>query len=174
MKSFNEFLITYNSLITLALLSVAYFVKRKYDLKTKKIETHYSFFQQNKVNAVKSFFENYNAAERMWHAFPVSAFTGTTHTAAEIDKIVWPHLNAVKSSIVELNLYFNEKQIRPFQDIYDSLMLVQRYGLMAFFDRDEDNYAKDNFETAKERLKHNDAFLKEIGVNVRKSFHSDE
>ena len=54
---------TYFPQVTLILGAVAslgfYFIKRGYDLKSKKVEIKHSIFQQNKLDSIKSFFSEY-------------------------------------------------------------------------------------------------------------------
>ena len=96
--AWHQLFTTYGSFVTLALLGIGYLIKRVFDLKSRKVEAHYAFFQQNKINAIKSFFDSYGETERMWHGFPVQALTEKNYTAKEMDAMVWPSMNKLKMS----------------------------------------------------------------------------
>ena len=84
--------------------------------------------------------------------------------------MIWPSLNAVKNSLVELNLYFAEIEMKKFEIIYDSLMEIYQKSQDAYFEYSEDKHKFDTaFQNARlTELRKNDSILKEIGANTRK------
>ena len=50
-----ELFTTYWSQITLLLIGISYFIKRGFDIKTRKIEINHSLYQQNRLSTVNRF-----------------------------------------------------------------------------------------------------------------------
>jgi hypothetical protein len=104
---FKDLFTTYGSFATLILLGLGYFIKRKYDLKSRKIETKYAleskkiennyfFFQEGRIKAISRFFDNYSKVERMWHSFSIHKVIERELSASELDNVVWTSMNPLK------------------------------------------------------------------------------
>ena len=166
---------TYWSQFTLILLAVAYFIKRFFDLKTKKIEITYSLFQQNKINAVNQFFSNYAKVEHMWHQ--LSYWDAIEHkiSSKELDIMIWPSLNDLKKSVLELKIYFSDIDYKDFENILSNFLAINKNLSDNYFNnsKTEDIIKKtNNFLHFKEvKLKENSVILKNLSKNIRTSYN---
>jgi len=171
-----ELFTTYGSFMTLILVGLGYFIKRYYDLKSKKHETSYSFFQQNKLSAIIKFFDNYSKVERMWHHFPIYRVLSKEMNADQIDELIWPFLNSIKVSISELTIYLNEEEIKPFCEINDNLLKINGYIIQVYseYNSDEKSVSLANqFHIVQgHALKECEMLIKKIGNKTRSKFYS--
>ncbi len=111
---------TYWPQITLLLGGVAFFIQRRYEYKTKKIEINHTVFQQNRINAVNNFFKSYNDAKRMWHELSVfDVIDPSKVTGQTLDSAVQPKLVALELSLLQLRFYFKS-------DTYDLFLEVEK------------------------------------------------
>jgi hypothetical protein len=119
-----EVFTTYWSQVTILLFAIAYFIKRIFDLKSKKLEINHSLFQQNKINTVNDYFKNYARAELMWQQLQIWNILSNKLTAADMDKYIWPPLRDLKQSVLELHLYFEDDLHKPFSDIFENMLSI--------------------------------------------------
>jgi hypothetical protein len=171
--NWKDFFATYGAYITILLGIIGYFIKRVYDLKSKKIEVSYTFFQQNKINAITKFFDSYAKAERMWHHFPIYRVLNKDIDANGLDKMIWPLMNEINMSINELTLYLEQEELNKFNNINDKLLEINNAVLDMFsFDTDENRIQSGNkfHGIQRKALKECQSLLKEIGNNTRKNF----
>lgn len=110
--------------ITLILFGIAYFIKRIFDSKSKKTEINHSLFQQNRINAITLFLNNYANVILMWQRIEIWNILSNKLTVAEIDNTIFPPLNNLKQSVFELMIYFDELDHREFEKIMDNFMEV--------------------------------------------------
>jgi hypothetical protein len=169
-----DLLTTYWSQVTLLLLTVGYFIKRIFDNKSKKLEISYSLFQQNRINTVNNFFSNYAKVEFMWHKLPHSDILSHKMPGKEIDQIIWPQLNDLKQSVLELKMYFLANDHIYFQKLLDNLLLING-NLMdnhSYYGEEPSLIQKINdFLFFKDKiLKENKKVIDDLSLMVRKSF----
>ena len=112
-----DLLTTYWSQVTLILLAIGYLLKRLLDIKSKKTEINHSLFQQNRIIAVKSYFSIYAKTELMWQQLSIYEILEHKLPAKEIDKIIFPSLNALQEITLELKLYFEEDYQKYFEQL---------------------------------------------------------
>ena len=177
--NWKELLTTYGtitgSIATLILLGIGYLIRRHYDLKSKKIELNYSFFQEKKLSAINRFFDKYTPTERMWHHFPIYKLLNKTLNETQIDEMVWPLQNALNSSLLELNIYLNEEEMEPFKIINDNIYEMYNFILKIYTDEFSDVkkvHIGNEFATIQRKaLRECDRLLKKIGKNIRGEFY---
>lgn len=169
-----EILTTYWSQSVLIILGIAYFVKRLFDSKAKKIEIKYSLFQQNRIIAVNTFFLNYAKVEFMWHKLPYYAILNHKMTPEEIDEIIWPPLYDLKKSIFELKIYFDANEHKYFNDLYENFLSLNGNLLEATLGNSEEkNTTKkyNSFAVLRNNVfVENNKIINEITNMVRKSY----
>jgi hypothetical protein len=175
--NWKELFTTYGSFVTLIIVGIGWLIQKSIELKNKRIETKYSFFQELKIKAIKKFFEAYNKAERMWHLFPTQAIIERKLEAFEIDNIVWPPMNELKASVIELHLFIDEDEVKQFEKVYDHLSKVNRVASDIYFrDKKERDsiQAGNDFAFAKdEAVKECEKLLTQIGIRFRKAIQSE-
>lgn len=107
----------YWSQITLLLLGVGYFIKRVYDHKSKKLEINFTLFQQHKINAVSNFLDSYSKTIWMFNELSFYKVLRHLYTAEQIDEIVFPPLNEMRKSTLEIEIYFDDIVYEDFKII---------------------------------------------------------
>jgi len=128
-----EILTTYWSQMTLLLLAIGYLIKRIFDDKSKKAEINHTLYQQNRISALTNFFRNYAAVELMWKQIHIWAIVQNKLSAEEIDKYIWPSLNSLKTSVIELKLYFDKVDHDLFEKLLESTLDVNQELSLIFF-----------------------------------------
>ena len=113
-----------DSQIPLYLLAISYFVKRYFDLRSKKVEVNHSLFQQNTITAVNNFFQCYAKVELMWNQFQIWNMLSNKLTSTKIDNFVWPPLNSLKQSTLELQIYFDSNVHKLFDEIVTNFLFI--------------------------------------------------
>jgi len=93
-----KLLTTYWGQTTLILLAIAYFIKRIFDNKSKKIEINHSLFQQKRLKVLNDFYSNYAKTEFLWDHLAIYDILSNKLVAKEIDNIIWPILNDLKKN----------------------------------------------------------------------------
>lgn len=163
-----------DSQIPLYLLAISYFVKRFFDLKSKKVEVNHSLFQQNKITAVNKFFQCHAQVELMWNQFQIWNMLSNKLSATEIDRFVWPPLNALKQSVSELQIYFHPEIHSLFNIILNNFLSLNGslHKIFYYPKPDETIIHRGNaFEAEKSKiLEENNKLLFEISNLVRSSF----
>jgi hypothetical protein len=127
---------TYWSQITLILFGIGYFVKRGFDVKTKKIEINHSLYQQNRLSTVNRFFENYAKAEMMWNQIAIYDILSKKFAPNEIDKLIFPTLNELDRNILELMIYFEEPDHKKFKTLVSNLKSINQKLIELYFEYD--------------------------------------
>lgn len=113
------------TLILIGILS--YFGKRAFDLASKKTEIKYSVYQQNKISSIINFIDCYSGLERkLFHASTIKVVSGQ-YTLDQFENIFWPKLNKLESASLQLKLFLDEKDIKPYTEIVN--LVFQIYTL---------------------------------------------
>jgi len=166
--------IRYGTYVTLIFAVIAYFIKRVYDYKSKKVEINHSIFQQNRIDAVNRFFINYNAAKAMWHELPFWDAVENTIPAKELDAKVQPVMRAIRLSLLELRLYFEPKTYALFVEIENGLNDI--YGtlseLRGDYSESENKIVRGNrFSFSKDKnFRANDKLIEQVCDLIRENF----
>ena len=164
----------YWSQVTLLLLAVGYFIKRIFDNISKRQEINHSLFQQKKLEAVNSFFKTYAKAQQMWLHIRIYQILRNEFSAVEIDEMIFPTLNELNKNLLELQIYFDEKQHNKFKMIFENISLINAKLSKLYFDVNPNmtNTQKSNefYFYREELLEKNEMHLAEITAYLRKSF----
>ena len=165
---------TYWSQVILILLAISYFIKRIFDEKSKKIEITYSLFQQNRINTVNLFFSNYAKVESMWHKLPYWDVIEYKIKSEEVDKIVWPPINDLKQSVLELKMYFQKEDHKYFEILLKNILSINSNLLKNRTDYSKQNIIQktNDFLFFKDKvLKENSKIIDDLTTMIRKSFN---
>jgi hypothetical protein len=110
----------------------------------------------------------------MWHQLPIYQIFKREIKATEIDRIIWPPLNALQASILELKIYFDGNDYKTFELIYDNFLKINRVVGINYsdFDRERNEVHKANdFEDIRLKIaKENSVLIDQVGVLVRNTF----
>ena len=171
---FTELLTTYWSQVLIILAGLGYLLKRILDLRSKKIETNHSLFQQNRLSTVNRFFENYSKSELMWNQISIYDILNRKLSAKEIDKIIFPVLNELDKNLLELMIYFDEKEMRNFKIIVENIKSINQVLSNIYFDYDQDKTItnkSNEFALAKDKaLLSNKRILIELAKSIKQTF----
>lgn len=171
---FTELLTVYWSQVLIVLAGLGYLLKRILDLRSKKTETNHSLFQQNRLSAVNRFFENYSKSELMWNQIAIYDILERKLSAKEIDKIIFPVLNELDKNLLELMIYFDEKELRNFKIIVENIKTINQALSNIYFDYDREKTISNKtseFALAKNKaLISNNKILIELAKTIRQTF----
>ncbi|NLX72412.1 MAG: hypothetical protein GXY94_03800 [Bacteroidales bacterium] len=171
---FTELLTTYWSQVLIVLAGLGYLLKRILDIRSKKTETNHSLFQQNKISSINRFFENYSKSELMWNQIAIYDILERKLSPKEIDKIIFPVLNELDKNLLELMIYFDEKEIRDFKIIVENIKSINRALSSIYFDYAPDKTIinkSNEFTFAKEKvLLSNGKILIELAKYIKQTF----
>ena len=169
-KLFSE----YWSQVTLLLLAISYFIKRIFDNKSKRIEINHSLFQQNRLTAVNSYFKSLARTELMWRQLQIWNILDNKLNAVELDNIIWPPLNELKQSVLELKIYFNNDTHKYFEQMLEKYISINsELSKLYFWTGPEMTIVQkvNRFETFKEKaIKENNETLSILCDEIRKMF----
>jgi len=133
---FKELFTTYWSQITLLLLGISYFIKRGFDIKTKKVEINHSLYQQSRLSTVNRFFENYAKAEMMWNQIAIYDILSRKFAPKEIDNLIFPTLNELDKNLLELMIYFDDQDYLKFKTLASNVKSINGKLRDLYFDYD--------------------------------------
>jgi hypothetical protein len=169
-----ELFTTYWSQLTLILLGIGYFIKRVFDNISNKREINHNLFQQNRIDSLNRFFKAYSKTEQMWTSIAIWDILDHKLSAKELDNIVFPLLNELKASVMELQIYFKDKDHKHFEDIVQNIILIKGKLGEVYFDFNPDRNIitnSNNFQYFRDdKLKENEKILKNISQMIQKTF----
>jgi len=127
-----ELLTTYYPQIILVLGGfwslIFYFIKRNFDLKSKKIEIKYTLFQQNRINAIQEFLSSYKNIEHVYNEIDYYRIENEKCDEKEFDFKFQPLFNKFREAYSNLYFYFNPEEREDFKKIY--LAVFDAYSLV--------------------------------------------
>lgn len=171
-----ELFTTYWSQVTLLLVGVGYFIKRVFDQKSKKLEINHSLFQQNRIVAVSNFLSAYGKTELMWREIAIYKILSDAIEVNQIDNIIWPPLNELKKTVLELKIYFEGEGYSNFEKILDGFLSINTKLSNLYFGGNSDLtliQRANSFHLFKEEVfKANDVFLTIVCKEIREIYKS--
>jgi hypothetical protein len=171
-----EFLIKYWSQVVVVLTAVLslpfYFLKRSFDLKSKKIEIKTTAFLNQKTAAISAFLSSYVECNQFYWQVNQDDLISKKITITDCNKIRLPIENKIHSSLYTLNLLLSNHELIEFNKIYATiaplhqcLIELSNSGanskqVQEKYNRLIDNTSNETFETIK---KISDDFKKYYG-----------
>ena len=141
--SLTELLSTYFPQVALLLggfgALMFYFIKRYFDLKSKKIEIRHTVFQNNKLDAIKSYFFAYTIMERAISSISTVRIVTNKYTTQELDEIMKTPIDNLLSSNLNLTLFLDNNLLVQFDKITDQILWVNGLYSDAFFEDNKDD-----------------------------------
>jgi len=171
---------TYASLLTLVIVGIGslifYFIKRYFDNESKKTEINHSLYQQNRLTAVNRFFESYAKSELMWNQIAIYDILSRNLSPKEIDQLVFPTLNELRKTLLELMIYFNETDYRKFKLLVYHVESINRKLSELYFEYDPkitDTEKSNDFQLIKMKAyQNNDEILLDLSNVIKETFKS--
>jgi len=173
----SELLTTYWSQVLLLLLGIGYILRRLLDDRSKRHEINHSIYQKCKLDAIRNFFLHYEDAKSMWYNLKIFQIFQGKLEPDEIDSIIFPPLNRLRSIRSELGIYFKIEVFLLFDQLTDSMydinVILQEYFV------DFENKYKDktliqrvnDFRRLRDGIfTQNDEYIKSINEEIRKNY----
>jgi len=153
---------------------VVYFIRRHYDLKSKKHEINHSLFQQKRLESVNAFFDIYAKTEQLWEHLRIYPIFNNEFSIKELDEMIFPTLNELKKNIHTLEIYFNKDDYYGFLKIDANINSIETRLSHIYFDLTDVNTERqkvDSFISYRDsKLLENRAIISNITTNIKKSF----
>lgn len=167
-----ELATTYSG-VTIAILAlIGYFIKRVYDLKSKKVEIRYSLFQQNKITALTYYVSSYVHMDKLMHKMWVD---GEFRVPIALESEIESGIENFRVALNQLNLYMSAKEMNEFRSLFMNMEGMWPYiqKVRASASAEED---RDNTEVLIKYVRHiafqNPKSIEAIGSDTRKMFGS--
>jgi len=142
MTIIKELLTTYWNNILIILAIFGFWGQWYFNLRSKKIETKYLLFQQNKIVTVIKFYSCFTRAHKMWETFPIYKVLSQKLSVIDMDNIITPSLQDMKICLFELSLYFNEEDMKVFDSVNEQLTSINSLVYQIFFGDIKDDNTK--------------------------------
>ena len=81
----------------------------------------------------------YSEAENVWRDLPIYNIINEKLPVKEMDNLIFPSMNNLKNTQVELYLYLNNIEIKPFEEIVDSLFKLNKKVSDIYFNTTPEN-----------------------------------
>lgn len=165
---------TYWSQTILIFFAFGYLVKRIFDTLASKKEINHALFQEYRMKAINNFFTTYSKVERMWEDLPIYRIIDREIIPKEIDEIVFTPIDELRKSILELQIYFSEKEHELFKNILKNILNIN--GKLSIIWRDYSNEDSSIIKSnifggyRDKKLKENNEILNEVIEMVRDTF----
>jgi hypothetical protein len=154
---------------------IFYFIKRRYDLTSKKAEIKFSLFQQNKISAIQEFISCCKLLEQTITDTAYHKVLKNIYTTEGMDARFRPPINKLTSAYSNLFLYFDKSKLVPYAKIFEASISIYDTLTGFYFDSTPETFYKDmgNLTRAVEGFSSsNEKLIQEIGEVARRDFDS--
>ena len=160
---------------TLLLLTVIGIILRMiFSFLLKKREINHGINYKNRMDALIRFFNIYAEVKTMWTKLPIFRIYENKLSSNEIDEQIQPALNKLEASVIELQIYFDEKLYDKFKLIEKNMFRMNRRFLDIAFEINQDRnltHKTNDYTFFKEDIeKENADLLKEINKIISKKY----
>ncbi len=176
MEFLRELFTTYWSQMTLIFLGIGYLIKRILELTSRKKEINHNLFQDKKLDAVNSFFRAYAEVQQMWHGIAIHDILRGKIESKEIDIIVSPAINKLQTTVLELQIYFEQKEFAYFNLVYENMLDINKELSDLYFEdlpitipQKVNRY----YSYRNSKIIENDKILKQISFVIRNTFNNN-
>lgn len=171
METWKTILSEYWSQLSFLLLGIGYIIKVILESINKRKEIAYSFFQQNKLNAVNSYLSAYSEVLSMIRNLPEFDIYSNYITADGIDAYVQPSLSKLNAATNETHIYFEDKQYLIFMRITENIEAMNSKMIELHADkRPNYNHTQkhtDFWEIKNNRLDENEKLIEKVLKDIR-------
>lgn len=176
--TFQQLFTSYFPQVTLIIGAVVslplYFIKRYFDLKTKKIEVRYALFQQNKIDSIKNYFTAYSTLERIFTKISTLKLVQGLYSTDELDVMTIKGIDNIISANLFLALFMDDSEMKAFQTITNNIMEVHGAFMDAYFKpraNDTVIVRSNELESKIRKMKEsNNSILKSMNFGIKHSF----
>jgi hypothetical protein len=169
-----EFITTYWSQITVFTFGVGFFLKSLWNFVIKKREINFNLFQQRKLDSVNCFYSTYAKTEQMWKGISIYPILNNKIKAEEIDKIIFPLIDELQRIVLELQIYFDDKQHNYFERIFNNVQMINKKLMQIYLDESQNlttiKKANEFVLFRDKKLLENKPIFKEISSVLKESF----
>ena len=169
-----EELATTYSGVTIAILAlIGYFIKRVYDLKSKKIEIRYSLFQQNKITALTYYVSSYVHMDKLMHKMWTD---GELNVSPALESDLLAGTENLRIALNQLNLYLSPIEMNEFHKLFMNIegMWPHIQSLRSSNNQEEDRENTDRLvQYVRYIALQNPKSIESIGSDTRKMFGSE-
>jgi hypothetical protein len=127
------------------------------------------------LNAINKFFTSYAKTERMWNDLSVIPIFEYKINTKEMDKIIFTPIDQLRMNILELQIYFPEKEHKIFKDILKNVLKINGKLNSIYFNYDKETTVtvkSNNFSFVKDsKLEENEKLLEKLSEIIRKTFN---
>ena len=176
MDFLKSLLTTYWDKFLILLAIIGFFGQWYFTLKSKKIETKYLLFQQNKIASVLKFYSCYTRTIGMWETFPIYRMCSNEYNPDDMDKMVTAPLNELRLCLYELSLFFEKKHLDLFQKAIQRITDINDITYQIYQRQIEGDVTKvvNKFTSVKEAaIAEAGVFMSAIGNKMRVDFKND-
>jgi len=168
--TFEKILENYWSQILLLLTAIGFVIKMIFNFILKKKEINHEIIYKHRINALNRFFNIYSEVKSMWEKLPIFKIYKGEFSNDEIDKQIQPSLNKLDASVLELQMYFNEKLYDKFKLIESNMRKINGRFLKIAFENNRNLTEKTNDYTffVEDIIKVNTEILNEINKELLK------
>ena len=121
---FKEVLTTYWAQTVLILGGIGFLVKHGMDIKSKRKEINHFKFLEHRMNGLNAFFLSYGQLERLWDTLPIYPILNNEFKVYEVDGMIVPSINSLKSSTYALMLYLDKENYKKVDEILQNMMKI--------------------------------------------------
>ena len=144
------------------------------DIIASKSKSKFSIFQAKRIEAIEEYFTSYSKAEQMWWHISVLGIFKNQIDAKEMDEMIFPSLNEVKSNALRLRLFLKNDEMTTIDVITERLFTINQTLSDLYFDDERGLSASvksGNFHIKREaELEKNEKDIAEITVKLRASY----
>lgn len=163
--------------VTLVLGSFGYILKIILDYLTKKREINHSIFTNKKIECLSRFFLNYSKVKEMYFHLKIYQVLRKEISATDLDDYVFPPIDELRRSVIEIQLYFDKNIHSKFEDILKNVELINKRLSDLYFEMRSESLTVTQkvveFDIYREKLlKDSDDLIKDIVIFLKKVFNS--
>ncbi len=164
----------YWSEILLFLTWVGFLLRMVFAFFLKKKELNHGIIHKNRMEALIRFFNAFAELKSMWIKLPIFQILKNELPSNKIDELIQPPLNKFEASIIELQIYFDEKIYDKFKSIEMNMLEMNgKFLEIAHEDGQGDTLTQKTNNYSFFRLKvekENANILKEISQELSKKY----
>jgi hypothetical protein len=160
--------------VLLLLTAIGIITQMIFSFLLKKKEISHGINHKNRMDGLIRFFNAYAEVKSMWVKLPISQIYENKLTSDEIDGLIQPSLNSFEASVIELQIYFDERLYEKFKRIEKNIFrLNSRFLELAFKNRPDRTLidkTNDYYFLRQEIEKENTDILKHINDLISKKY----
>lgn len=164
----------YWSQTLLLITAIGFILRMIFSFILKKKEIYHGINHKNRMDALIRFFNVYAEVKSMWTKLPIYKIYRNELSDNEIDNEIQPALNKLEATVIELQIYFDDKLYENFKQIKRNMYRMNKQFLDIAFDNNSDYgliQKTNNYTYFREDIeKENTIILTEINKLISKKY----